>query len=239
MANVKTRFAEPRADDYPPPPPRPPPRPASHVSAGQKHVAKIIVAFKRALAGRGIPYESCSTIVLKFETFLNEDGEDIIFTEFWFLCMVYKHMMWVSSAAAGLDSGSYGSGTVVLSVPLRHRHLPHVLDYCVDVAAQGEIRMTILRVAYDLHSTTVTSIVDSEQVLSYFPARPTAPTARPRGAGSRPRRRRPSDATDPTSGDPGGDDVDDGDGGGGHALQPVVVRYSALGHPTHPPISHV
>jgi hypothetical protein len=214
MARIRERFEEPREADYPEPPPAPAARSSADLSVHEKHCACLVALIKKQLSTEALPYDCCSTYVLQFRAFVNEGGsdEDFIYDELWFPSMLFKQMLWVTNARLGGDSGSCNLGTVLLTLPLMRRHLPHVVGHALEaIWPSGEVRVTVFRLMYDLKSTAESSIVDGFELCSYSPGNPPK-SGKSRTGGSRGPRgpRRPRAASTSDAGPDVGPDAPEG-----------------------------
>ena len=116
-------------------------------------------------------------------------SQAVVTATVWMCSLVYRSVLWLTSAELISELGSSHLGAVRVGLPLDHRHLPFVLEGAIVAAAPaGEVELILWDLRYDLHSTQIASVVGCE-ILGFDavgrPRRPRPPRDGP------PRRRRP------------------------------------------------
>ena len=155
------RFAEPCVADYPDPAVAATRRPQS--TPRMKQVAIFIASLKKRLRDADLPYKGSSTYALQFS--VTKPCGDNAFSEVWRPATVYQHTLWISSANI-VDDGSSVLGVVELSLPLTHRHLPHVVERALDESTNaGNITVTALALKFDLRAIRTATITDCTELL--------------------------------------------------------------------------
>ena len=156
------------------------------------------------------------------------DGPAVIEdVQVWMPSLLFQNTLWVTATSLAAERGSHNMGSVKLSVPLDHRHLPYLIQEAHGRVRPpspegrrqraGNVRFGAFRVDWDLLSTNECSIVDVVDLLELDDVCKCCPRAGRHGGGRGPGRGRGRGRGQGGGGEgPAGGPRDDGDADADH-----------------------